>query len=160
MGHEARVRRRQYHQELSTRSLLHRHPDAYLLLSYRCPRGHLEWVYNNRDGSVPPSIGCDECPAMMKRCNYNQDEYQDPKRYRPEVGSRVFVPMTDHKLEARTREFVQKHWADFAGKFESVEDAVEVMVKVAKEREEQVGYGVPDLVTVVSETVKRMREEL
>lgn len=75
----------------------HQHAEAFHVMRYRCQAcGHLEHIWNSRDGVTPFSLSCPQCNperdfrrGTMVHVNWQMDVYAP--HYQPPAGSLVFV---------------------------------------------------------------------
>lgn len=56
----------------------HQHGEAYMIMRYRCPKGHDHPVWNSRDGVTPFGIDCPEegCDQIADHHNWEGDRYE------------------------------------------------------------------------------------
>lgn len=72
-----------------------RHPEAWCLMRYKCEEcGHLEVLWNSRDGVTPFSIPCSACNDSMGMTHIDFGSDQRLPLYRPDRGQRYFANMT------------------------------------------------------------------
>lgn len=62
------------------------HREAYCIMRYRCPKGHVIEIWNSRDGVTPLIIGCRKggCKEEGQHVQWNEDEYDI--FHKPTVG--------------------------------------------------------------------------
>lgn len=52
----------------------YQHGEAYMLMTYDCPCGHCEVIWNSRDGVTPFAMGCPSCGnATLRHSDWNGD---------------------------------------------------------------------------------------
>lgn len=68
--------------------MTHQHAEAFKIMQYRCAHGHMEAVWNSRDGVTPFIVDCRACGADAEHVNWSADRY-DPT-YDPPRGHRYF----------------------------------------------------------------------
>lgn len=69
----------------------HKFAEAFMLMTYACPCGHREVIWNSRNGVTPFGMGCPSCgKTTLQHINWGGD---------------VYAP--DHKLHQH-----QRYWRD------------------------------------------------
>lgn len=54
----------------------HNHGEAFALMTYGCPCGHREVIWNSRDGVTPFCMGCPSCGgATLRHSTFRVDVY-------------------------------------------------------------------------------------
>lgn len=106
----------------------YKHPEAYCLMLYRCEKcGKLETLWNSRDGVTPFMIGCPKCGGWMKHICWNMDRQQ--RDYKPSVGQRIFIDMTDDMKQETAKKMLQRIRADGSMKDSTDEQIIKEVMK-------------------------------
>ncbi|MCK4957813.1 MAG: hypothetical protein KAT00_00400 [Planctomycetes bacterium] len=98
----------------------HKYAEAWKIMHYVCEVcGHHEILYNGRNGVTPFMIGCGRGP---ERCNGSAQHDQWSKDYlspqfRPLIGMRVFVDLTQEEFEESARRRIESYDAVLALQF-------------------------------------------
>ncbi len=63
---------------------LYKHKEAFALMWYGCRNcGHLERIWNSRDGVTPFGTGCPSCSGILKHVLWEQDDCKPNYRLNP-----------------------------------------------------------------------------
>lgn len=90
----------------------HNHKEAFCLMQYQCETcGHLEVLWNSRDGVTPFTINCSHCGANgitggMKHVRWNEDAYA--QLHKLKNGQRYFTTLTKADAEVLAAEILEK----------------------------------------------------
>ena len=69
--------------------LLYKHKEAFALMWYGCRNcGHLERIWNSRDGVTPFGMACTSCSGTLQHIRWDQDECVP--EYAPNPGQRFW----------------------------------------------------------------------
>lgn len=87
----------------------HSHAEAFSRMQYECKGcGHVEWLYNTRDGVTPFGVDCVACGGEALHARWNEDRYQPD--YDPPPGSRIFVDMTPEIAAEQAKPYAESMW--------------------------------------------------
>lgn len=83
-------------QKLERAQVMDQHKEAFALMWYACKCGHMERMWNSRDGVTPFSTVCPSCdqPTLMHTRWADDVRCQNHK---PHIGQRVWVGMTQDR---------------------------------------------------------------
>lgn len=85
----------------------HLHGEAFHVMRYEGAGGRREWIWNSRDGITPFSVRSLD-GAELHHGNWHLDRYEP--LYVPEVGTRVFVDLTEELARPEAEQYVARHW--------------------------------------------------
>jgi hypothetical protein len=78
--------------------MTHQHKEAFCLMWYGCDCGHMERIWNSRDGVTPFSMTCPSCGKPdLHHVFFGSDLYSP--NHKPEIGQRIWVSMTKPRTE-------------------------------------------------------------
>lgn len=80
----------------------HLHAEAFCLMWYRCECGHLERMWNSRDGVTPFATVCPTCGMPKLTHAYFGSDFYAPD-HKPHHGQRVWVNMTKERATQYVR---------------------------------------------------------
>lgn len=79
----------------------YQHAEAFCLMMYKCDKcGHMEVIWNSRDGGIPYSVGCTECDGKSTPIMREHDVCKPDHKLK--IGQRYFGNMTRDEY----REFI------------------------------------------------------
>lgn len=108
----------------------HIHAEAFMLMTYQCEKcGHVERIWNSRDGVTPFCITCGVCKAVggtSRHINWGNDEYIPGHKLT--LGERYFRDGTPDEAEAIVRSRIEL----FGKEFPRPEEDFERMVQDAR----------------------------
>ena len=108
----------------------HTHAEAFCRMQYRDEvTGEIEWIWNSRDGVTPFSIPSRQ-GNEARHVSWHEDRYLP--HFVPQVGSRIFVDMTEGRAREINQKNVERWWAENAAgirtRYESEAAAVEALM--------------------------------
>ncbi len=80
------------------RNLTYNHGEAFNLMTYRCPNGHTERVWNSRDGVTPFMMQCRYCDEDTQHVDWRADVRA--RHYQPVKGERIWRDGTPEEARA------------------------------------------------------------
>lgn len=133
--------------------------EGFKLMIYQCKFGHVEIIWNSRDGITPFIVSCAHVETLLGKCTGEMQHICWPADLHapdhvPAVGSRVFVDLTIEKAREYRRRYVDEWWDKTgggapsmknSGNWQTREDAIEAL---AKADVDSFAPHTPDLVVV------------
>jgi len=90
----------------------YKHLEAYCLMVYRCMTcGHLEVIWNSRDGVTPFSLTCPSCGHLSLSHALLALDWCVPT-HQPHVGQRVWIDMTFDRAVSMAKRNLWQAWGD------------------------------------------------
>lgn len=132
----------------------HDHAEAFALMQYECGMcGHVEVIWNSRDGVTPFVVDCyahlggvRACTGEARHTRWYADGYSP--NHKPRPGERIFVDMTPERYRLLTRQHAERMWDDPRlpasqdGRWATVEEFTETLML------DGLTPGAPDLIVV------------
>lgn len=119
----------------------HNHGEAFMLMTYACDHcGHLETIWNSRDGVTPFCIECPSCGQMKcQHVDWQRDTYAPD--HKPHRGQRFWRDGTPDEAEA----IMRRRIASLSDEHPVDKDREAELIKYAREGEGEFRKGWPML---------------
>ncbi|MFW6029482.1 MAG: hypothetical protein ACOCRO_04430 [Halanaerobiales bacterium] len=83
-----------------------KHTEAFMVMTYECEEcGHVERIWNSRDGVTPFIIGCRRCDSNALHVDWGNDKFVPD--YQPQKGERIFIDYTDETAKVVALELIE-----------------------------------------------------
>ena len=110
-------------QEKSSKSNKFNHAEAFCIMKYKCEAcGHIEYLWNSRDGVTPFIIGCKKCKGRSQHDEWARDV--SIPNLNP-MGIRWFIDLTKEKYLEHIRSVYTKENEPYHGK--TAKEVIEIL---------------------------------
>lgn len=119
----------------------------FCLMKYECRKcGHLEIIWNSRDGVTPFIILCRKCGGETNHIDWSNDVYMPD--YKPKEGERIFIDLLYERFLELQKRKIERYWNDteypMCEMFDNKEEAL-------KQLTEDFRKGEPSIKTITKE---------